>query len=47
MGVKERILAIRLMEKAIGNPAAAEKMGIMAENKSAWKETASEKKEGE
>ena len=28
MGVKERILAIRLMEKLEMNPAAAEKLGI-------------------
>ena len=29
MGVKERIIAIRLMEKAKMNPAAAEKLGIV------------------
>ena len=28
MGVKERIIAIRLMEKAMMNPAAADKLGI-------------------
>ena len=47
MGTRERILAIRLMEKAKVNPAAVEKLGIVVENESAWKETASEKREGE
>ena len=32
LGVRERILAIRLMEKITANPAVAEKLGIVVVN---------------
>jgi hypothetical protein len=38
LSVKERILAIRLMDKVNANPAAAEKLGIVIEKIPAVKE---------
>ena len=47
MGTRERILAIRLIEKAQANPAVAEKLGIVVENEFAWKKHEPEETEGE